>query len=129
MSMVGTVEYPNPDIIPFRPIECPNGDNTAKAGEIVKSGPHYGLLQDNCKNQDVRGIMTRGHVRARKTAAAIADNAPLTLVANPTGTKNDKWYRTALTTEPIHGYSGELAPLNSTDVLVFMTQAPYQLMP
>lgn len=128
MAKVGNVEYPDSDVLPFRPVEAPNGDFTVLAGEIVKSGPHFGLLQDNASDGDVRGLVIRSHIRARKTTAAIVDNQPLTLVANPTGTKNDWWFRTAIATEAIHAYAEEAAPVNTTDVLVRMVEAPYSVL-
>lgn len=118
MSDVGSVEYPTENILPNRPMSLGNGDGTALAGEVVASGPFFGLLQDNASNGDVRGLVVHAVMRIRKTTAAIADNDPLTFVANPTGTKNDVWVRKAVAGEAIHAYALELAAQDTTDILV-----------
>ena len=120
----GNVEYPENDIIPNCPVTAPNGDNTAIAGEIIASGPFYGLLQFSVSDGDITGLVVRQNMRVNKTAAAISKHDPITFIDNPTATKNDKFCRTAVATEEIHGYALEDAALNSTDVLIYGPVAP-----
>lgn len=118
MSDVGSVEYPTENILPDRVLTLANGDNTALAGELVASGPFYGLLQDNASTGNKRGLVVHAIMRVKKTAAAITDGDPLTLVANPTATKNDLWVRTAIATEEIHAYALETKAGADPDILI-----------
>lgn len=128
MSKVGSVEYPTENILPKRPLTLGNGDNKALAGEIVASGPFFGLLQDNANTGDARGLVIHAVMRVKKTTPAIADNAPLLCIVNPTGTKNDYWMRTAVAGEEINAYSLELAAEDTTDVLILgPLPPPYDL--
>jgi hypothetical protein len=123
MSDRGSVEYPNPDVIPNRVILVPNGTGLAYAGDIVKSGVFYGLLQNNILVTDTtaalrtRSLTVLQNVRVSKTSASIADGDPLIFVANPTGTANDYWVRTAVAGEAIHAYALE-TKTTEADILI-----------
>lgn len=130
MVDVGSVEYPTENILPNRVLVLGNGDFTALAGEVVANGPFFGLLQDNATTGDKRGLVVHAIMRVRKTSPEIADNDPITFVANPTGTKNDVWAVTAVNPNPIHGYALELAIATTTDVLIVgPLMPPYDIVP
>lgn len=132
MALVGNAEYTDSEVIPLRPLTLANGDHTALAGEVCKSGVFYGMLQDNASTGDLRSL-TLGILRLKKIygggSDTIATGDPITFVVNPTATKNDYWVTQAGSSDEIHGYALENVLDDDTDVLVLIFRPPFAELP
>lgn len=116
---VGNVEYPDFRVLPNCPLTLGNGDFTALAGEIVKSGDFYGLLDTNAVTGDTRGLTVNQLMRVKKASGEILTHGmEITFRVNPIGTKNDYVVYEADAADPVHGYAMEAAGVGTTDVLI-----------
>jgi hypothetical protein len=116
---VGNVENPNPCILPQRVITL--SDSTSiLAGNIVKSGPHFGMLQDSVTTSgQKRGLVMNQIMRILAksgTGTEISDGAAITL----TQVTDEDWYQAELAGEgdEIHGYAMEAKAAGGTDVKI-----------
>lgn len=127
-SYNGVYVYPDPFIIPKRPLALPNGTFKIFAKEIGKSGPFFGVVEnDYTGNGTIGYLVVEQIVKVKKitvgTGNAITNGDALSLVANPTATANDYWVRKAQSADPIHGHALEDAAAGVTEVLM---KGPYR---